>query len=66
MDEVSVPGWDAMWLGALFSTFRDDLMVLTSRAMTLEGKTITLFQLVGNQVPADSTSHPERTDTSEL
>ena len=66
VDEVSVLGWDAVWLGALFSTFRYNLMVLPSRVMTLEGKTITLSQHVGNQVPADSVTHPERTDISNL
>ena len=66
MDEVSVLVWDAVWLVAWFSTSRDSLMVLPSRVITFEGKNITLSQLVWNQVPADSTSHPERTNNSKL
>jgi hypothetical protein len=46
--------------------FATNLMALPSRVMTLEGKAITLSQHVGNQVPADSTSHPERTDNLKL
>jgi hypothetical protein len=66
VDEVSVLGRDAISLDTWSLTFRDSLMVLPSRVMTLEGKTITLSQHDGNLVPAEAKSHPARYNTLEL
>jgi hypothetical protein len=62
--EVSILlGFDIIPLNNWYLMFWDSMAVVGSKILSLEDKTTTLSQNVGNQLPSDTASYPKRTCT---